>query len=103
MPLLLPPDEFGSDREFFPIHLGKLGELDVLEEEFVGIHVEFGGKIIQSAHGEDSGLRMVGRAPPPVRAYVAANGGVLLALVGSCETIWNRRHDPGAPAPRAPR
>ena len=50
----------------------------------IGSMLQLGGEIVQSAHGEHGGLRMVGSAPCASRTNVVANGGVLLVADWEC-------------------
>ena len=59
--------------KFFPVNFSAAGrEIGVLGKELDRIHVEFGSQIIQRAHGERGGLRMV-------RARQARAGPVFVA------------------------
>src|SRR6266516_3790791 len=70
MGLLFVADQVRGDLEFLGInflsptseHLG-IDELKVLQEKLELVHLQLGGHVCQSRHGEEAKLRMVWRAP----------------------------------------
>ena len=103
MPLLLPTHQVRSDTQFFGVDgLPRLAQLDVLQKEVEGIHVELGREIIEGAHRDHGCLRVIGCPPGSSRTDVVANGRVFLALVGNTEDIGNRRHAAAAGTTRPP-
>src|SRR6266566_548678 len=93
MPLLFPVHQVGRNGQFIAINiLARLSDIEILAEEFDGVHVQLGGEIVQRTHSKNGSLRMVRSAPGTRWANVVTDGCVLLALVRNCEDIWNGRH-----------
>src|SRR5215472_898270 len=93
MPFLFPAHQVGSNGQFLAVNiLARLGDVEVLAEKFDRIHVQLGRELIQSAHSDDRGLRMVRCPPGSRRADVVADCRVLLSLIGNGEYVWDWGH-----------
>src|SRR5882724_9986288 len=99
MPLLFPTHQVGGNAQLLTI--GALPflvhQIDALEKELKGVHVEFRGKVIKSTHRNDCRLGVVGSSPGACRADVVADCDVLLPLVGNAaKYVGNWWHTPAA-------
>src|SRR5512140_2686648 len=79
MPVLLPAHELVGDPQFVPIEFGAgPRDVEVFHHEVKGIHVQFCGRILYGAHGDETRLWMVRSTPCAARTYIRQHRRVLL-------------------------
>src|SRR4051794_2900827 len=92
-PLVFPSHQFGRNTKLLTIDiLSRLSQLDVLQKEIQGIHVQLGRRVFQCGHRNQRGLRMIRSAPCSRRAHVGSDGSVFFALIWNVKDIWDGRH-----------
>src|SRR5687767_4846580 len=83
MCLLLIVDQVGSNLEFFAINVRAISELRVVQEKFQLIHLQCRRRIRERRHGEETTLRMIGRAPRALPAAVRSDAAAGDARIGN--------------------